>query len=354
MKKNFTKTLFLIALAGFFLSNQALQSQEYKEHTVRKGDTLWGLSEKYKKDPFKWINIWKLNPKVTDPHWIYPGWTLRIYKDEIVVKKSQEKAELKEETVMPEPTVEIEEKVIYEEKAREIAIEEKKEEKEQVKKYVLELRELERLGLLFPKPIDSKIKILTSVDINKKMGELGTEYFVEGGDINSVKVNDVYTVVRYNKDIVDSVTGRFFGKYYTKVGKIKITEVYPNMSVGRIIKSYREINEGDILVKEKDMENYEVVLNRADVFLEGTIIDGIDHSFFISDKTFVFVDKGTSDGLSKGNVLKIEKMLGGKSERYLDLGRMVVVKTWDSISCAYVIEIRDVVEAGYRFSTFVK
>ncbi|MCX7991062.1 MAG: LysM peptidoglycan-binding domain-containing protein [Proteobacteria bacterium] len=329
-----------------------VRGEEYKEHIVRKGDTLWSLSEKYKKDPYKWINIWKLNPKVTDPHWIYPGWTLRIYKDQIVIEKKQEKAEVKEEQVIPEPKVEVEEKVIYEEKAREVGIEEKKEEKEKVKKFVLDLRELDRLGFIFPKEVDSKIKILTSVDTNKKLGESGTEYFIDGGDINSVSLNDVYTIIRYQKDIVDELTQRFFGKFYIKIGKIKITEVYPNMSVGRVIKSYREINEGDILIKEKDTENYEIVLNKSEVFLEGRIIGGVEQSFFISDKSFVFIDKGSLDGLTKGNILKIEKMLGGKRERYLDLGRMVVVKTWDNISCAYVIEIRDIVEAGYRFSTF--
>lgn len=354
MKKNkfFSKIVFLVVFVLANTTTSVLKSEEYKEHIVKKGDTLWSLAEKYKKDPYRWINIWKLNPKVTDPHWIYPGWTLRIYKDEIVVEKTKEKAETKEEKVLAEPKVEIEEKVIYEEKAREVGIEEKKEEKEKVKKFVLELKEMERLGLIFPKEVNSKIRILTSADNNKKMGEFGTEYFIDGGDINSIRVNDVYTIIRYQKDIVDSLTERFFGKFYTKIGKIKITEVYPNMSVGRIIKSYREINEGDILIKEQELENFEIVLTKSDVFLEGRIIDGLENSFFISDKSFVFIDKGSLDGIAKGNILKIEKMLEGKRERHLDLGRMVVVKVWDNISCAYVIEIRDVIERGYRFSTF--
>lgn len=349
--RNFYLKIILVFFLVFNL-NTFLGSEEYKEHVVKRGDTLWSLAEKYKKDPYKWINIWKLNPKVTDPHWIYPGWTLRIYKDEIVREKKQEKSEAKEEAPLEKPKIEIEEKIIYEEKAREVSIEEKKEEKEKVKKFVLELKELERLGVILPKEEKIKIKILTSVDMNRKMGELGTEFFIEGGDINSIRVNDVYTIIRYEKDVVDPLINRFFGKFYNKVGKIKIKEVYPSLSVGVVTKIYKEIKEGDLLIKEDEAINDEIVLTKSEFFLEGRIIDSVDHPFFITDKSFVFIDKGSLDGLSKGNILRIEKMIEGKREKALDLGRMVVVKTWDNVSCAYVFEIRDVIEPGYRFSTF--
>lgn len=345
----------LILVLGLIFFVTYLSAEEYKEHIVKKGDTLWGLSQKYQKDPNKWLNIWKLNPKVSDPHWIYPGWTLRIFKDEIKVIKKAEKQEdvIKEEPAeQKEPAVVIEEKFIYEEPAREVTIEEKKAQKEKVKRYMLELKELERIGLVLPKKYPARTKILAPVDVHKKFGEMDSEYFIDSGDLKGIKVGENYTIIRYDKELVDYTTGRSFGDLYTKIGKLKITEVYPNMSVGKIVRLYKEVTAGDILIKEEEKDSPEVVLNKSQSFLEGKIIGSMEQGFFIADKSFVFVDKGSQDGLSKGDILKIEKMIENKKDRYLDLGRMVVVKTWDNMSCAYVLEIQDVVEIGYRFSTF--
>jgi hypothetical protein len=47
-------------------------------HTVRKGDTLWGICDSYFQNPYQWPRIWSYNPQIQNPHWIYPGDQVRL------------------------------------------------------------------------------------------------------------------------------------------------------------------------------------------------------------------------------------------------------------------------------------
>lgn len=74
------KTLAILIGLSLLLCGSALAQKEIV-HTVKKGDTLWDISEHYLKTPWQWPLIWAGNEKITNPHFIYPGDRVIISKD---------------------------------------------------------------------------------------------------------------------------------------------------------------------------------------------------------------------------------------------------------------------------------
>ena len=60
--------LLLVAVGGLAQAAVQLKDNHPERYTVVKGDTLWDISGRFLREPWKWPELWHANPQTAKSH----------------------------------------------------------------------------------------------------------------------------------------------------------------------------------------------------------------------------------------------------------------------------------------------
>ena len=70
--------LAIVSLMPIAMAEDLLRADHPDRYTVVRGDTLWDISGRFLRSPWRWPEIWHVNPQIANPHLIYPGDELEL------------------------------------------------------------------------------------------------------------------------------------------------------------------------------------------------------------------------------------------------------------------------------------
>lgn len=285
-------SLILLLTSGasaFAASSEDLRENAPDSYTVIRGDTLWSISGRFLKEPWRWPEIWKLNQdQIRNPHLIYPG-------DVIVLDRSGRDLQLR---ISRANTVRLSPKVRVEPLAAKAVptIAPADIEPFLSKPLVVGANEL-----------DSAARIIATDEDRVALGA-GDVAYVEG---ITREQGGAWSIYRRGDPLVDPDTDQILGYLAIYVGEARVTQ-FGDVSKIEITKSAQEVSTGDrLLPASKEVPVFSYVPRAPQKPVKGRIVSTYGNLVETGPKSIVALSKGSADGLEVGHVLAIYRTQPG-------------------------------------------
>ena len=278
-------TLLVLSCLSFnsFAEEILLQKNAPERHVVVKGDTLWGISGKFLKDPWQWPKVWRMNrEQIKNPHLIYPG-------DVVALDTSSGSPQLKlvRGTVVLEPG---------------IVVEPLTEEAIQTISPSVITPFLSQPLLIENGQLDASPRIISGPD-NRVILSPGTRVYV-----NEVKegAGTHWNIYRPGEQLTDPDTNEVIGTEAIYLGDVDIAR-YGAPATGDIVRAKEEIFAKDRLVVSQDEFKSSFVPHAPDKEINGRIMRIYGGVAEGGPNMVVSINRGKNDGLEEGHVLAIKR-----------------------------------------------
>ncbi len=320
-------------------------------YVVKKGDTLWGISKVFLRDPWYWPEIWQVNPQIKNPHLIYPGDTLRLVyvdgKPRVVLQRGAERDIERGSDVRLEPRV-----------------------RSQPLSSAITTIPYEKVAAFMSKPtvltkeeIKAAPYVLATRDQHIVMANGDTVY--ARGFKNPVQQGAYYYLVRVGTPLIDPDDNSLLGYNGVYTGSGHIVRGGDPATL-LMTDSTRETYPGDKLIPGGIDVPLDFMPSPPRAPTDGRIIAVTSGVSVIGQYQVVTINRGSRDGLAPGNVLEIfgggYEVRDSEKSGFLDgiyrfgsqrvqlpdepSGTFMVFKTFDRLSYGLIMEATDIIQVG--------
>jgi len=270
--------VFVLLFGGPFAGAQP------RTHTVQRGDTLWDICQKYYGDPNLWPKLWEMNPFVTNPHLLKPGDVITLFEDGAA---KETVAEAVEKAAPPAPRM----------KGADVS----------------GFTNPEAMGYLSLVDVEGWgfVEATTSSRMGLLVGDLAFVQFDSNAE--AVRIGQEFDIVRPSSMIRHPLTDRPLGYIVSKRGRLVIKEnIRGNHFKAEVTRLFSEAGVGNLVMPAAPSSPciYPVA---TDPKLYGNIVALKQNQQVIGQFSVVYLDAGFKDGLRRGSVFDLIRIIHSPS-----------------------------------------
>jgi len=316
-----------------------------KSYVVKRGDTLWGISSMFLRDPWLWPEVWYINPQVANPHLIYPGDTLALAygaDGRPQIRLEQGGAARLDPRLRSNPN--------------DGAI--------PTIPYAAIAAFLSRPSILTPEQVKASPYVLAFRDAHE-IGGTGNEIYVR--NLNAPE-RARFSVVHIGDPLRDPDDGKVVGYQGIYAGTALVSKP-GEVTKAVLIDTARETLRGDKVMPIDNDVPLNFVPTAPHTNINGRIIAVVDGTILIGQYQVVAINRGSRDGIANGTVLAIDRAGDTVRDTYANgasftrksqdmrtsfakrvklpderVGTMLVFRTFNRVSYALILGATDTIE----------
>lgn len=319
-------------------------------YVVQKGDTLWDISQKFLNSPDYWPELWKVNSDVpiTNPHLIYPGQRLRLYrKGEFPMETMARSPEpppapaplppAPAETVPPAATPGVSDLGAG------------------GAGNTFRFSPMDKVGFIRRDPEPPQAVVFRAMD-RKEMISFGDRVYLRETGETPLDIGKFYTIYRTIGPIVDQATSEPVGTQHIPTGVLEVQEKTAEYTIATVVRAYKAIRVDDKVMPFMDRPT-DLTLTAGLPGLDGKIITSEERNSIYGEYDVVFINRGENDGVSPGQEYTVfveetepleRDSLQNLTITPIDIGRLVVLHTEPTTATAVITRSTRTIRPGAR------